>query len=117
MAYDPRFTGGAYVAADAGTGGRADIITGVGPGGGPHMEVFDAVTHDRLDSFFAYAPAFTGGAEVAAVAAAGGGFELVTGAGPGGGPYLCHLSNPGSADVESFFAFAPGFTGGIFVAG
>ena len=71
FAYDPAFTGGVFVAAArCQRRRRADIITGAGPGGGPHVRVFDGATGapltERRGSFFAYDPSFTGGVFVAA---------------------------------------------------
>ena len=55
--------------------GMADIITGAGAGGGPHVRVFNGATtgttggipvpSDVLEQFFAYNPNFTGGVRVA----------------------------------------------------
>jgi uncharacterized repeat protein (TIGR01451 family) len=65
FAYDPAFPGGVFVAVgDLNDDGVADIITGAGPGGGPHLQVFDGATLAPLASFFAYDPAFSGGVRV-----------------------------------------------------
>ena len=64
--------------------GVAEIITGAGPGGGPHVRVFElnggGLT--ELASFFAYDPAFPGGVFVAGGDVDGDGIaEVITGAG------------------------------------
>jgi hypothetical protein len=71
FAYDPNFDGGARVAVlDVDGDGKADIITGAGPGGGPHVRVFDGTTGLQLDnaedSFYAFDPIFSGGVFVGA---------------------------------------------------
>jgi hypothetical protein len=116
--YDPAFLGGVRVAAgDVNGDGRADIVTGAGPGGGPHVKVFSGANLSLLHSFFAYTPAFTGGVFVAAGDVNGDGrADIVTGAGPGGGPHVEIFSGADLALLQSFFAYAPAFTGGVFVA-
>ena len=55
FAYDPAFAGGVRVAAgDLDGDGRVDLITGAGPGGGPHVRVFSGVDLHELASFFAF---------------------------------------------------------------
>jgi FG-GAP repeat len=110
MAYNPAFTGGVFVAAgDLNGDGRADVITGAGPGGGPHVRAFSGTDNAPLASFFAYAPAFTGGVSVGYFKG-----QIVTGAGPGGGPHV-KVFQPGAGTTLDFFAFDPAFRGGVFV--
>jgi hypothetical protein len=98
--------------------GIAEIVTGAGAGGGPHVRLFDGVTGTALIDFFAYDPGFTGGVRVAVGDLNGDGYaELVTGAGPGGGPHVrvfdLQAANPLVFDA---LAFDAAFTGGVFVA-
>ncbi len=76
LVYDPAFTGGVRVAAaDVNGDGVPDVITAPGPGGGPHVRVFDGAALQagqvvELFGLFAYNPAFTGGGYIAAAAGA-----------------------------------------------
>ena len=127
FAYEPGFTGGVFVAAgDVNGDGRADIITGPGPGGGPHVRVFDGATGLPLSGplaagFLAYAPGFAGGVSVAAGDVNGDGFaDIITGPGPGGAPEVRvfdgFTGRPLLGGLGSFLPYAPGFAGGVFVA-
>lgn len=117
FAYDARFAGGVSVAAgDIDNNGSAEIITGAGAGGGPHVKVF-SMSGAELQSFFAYAPAFAGGVSVAAGDLDGDGrAEIITGAGPGGGPHVKAFRATDLLEVRSFYAFDPAFSGGVNVA-
>ena len=117
-AYDPGFLGGVSVAVgNVLAGGVGQVVTGPGPGGGPHVKVFDGKTGAERAGFFAYAPTFTGGVSVAAgnVANLGGRAAVVTGAGPGGGPQVNVIDAATGKVVQSQFAFDAGFTGGVNV--
>jgi hypothetical protein len=118
MAYDPTFVGGVFVAAgDVNGDGYADIITGAGSGGGPHVRVFSGHDGSLLQSFFAYAPNFFGGVTVAAGDVNGDGkADIITGAGAGGGPHVKVFSGADGSVLQSFFAYAPTFLGGVSVA-
>ena len=118
VAYGGSFLGGVYVAAgDVNGDGRADVITGPGEGAPPLVQVFDAQSGKTLHTFLAYDRSFTGGVRVAAGDVDGDGVaEIITGAGPGGGPHVKVFSSAGPTELSSFFAYDPGFTGGIFVA-
>jgi len=68
FAYNLRFRGGVYVAAgDTDGDGKAEIITGAGPGGGPHVKVFAGKNFILKSEFFAFDAKVQSGAEVAAV--------------------------------------------------
>jgi len=64
MAYDDKFKNGLSLAAgDVNRDGQAEIITGAGPGGAPHVRVFSA-QGEILESFYAYKDAFNKGVSV-----------------------------------------------------
>lgn len=119
FAYDAGFTGGVWVAAgDIDGDGDVDIITGAGAGGGPHVKAFDFNTLSPIQSFFAYVPAFTGGVTVGVADVDDNGtLDILTGAGAGGGPHVKAFDGVTGAELRSFFAYDPAFSGGVFVAG
>ncbi|MFN4260867.1 MAG: FG-GAP-like repeat-containing protein [Gemmataceae bacterium] len=118
FAYAPHFTGGVRVAAgDINNDGFADIIVAPGPGGGPHVQVFDGRTNQIIRSFFAYAPHFTGGVHVASGDINNDGFaDLITSPGFGGGPHVRVFSGATNQVLRDFFAYAPNYAGGVHVA-
>src|SRR5581483_11425065 len=118
FAYDPNFTGGVRVGAgDTDGDGKADIICGAGAGGGPNITVFSGADGHRLLSFFAYEPRFTAGLYVAGGDVNGDGkADIITGAGAGGGPNVAAFNGPDGSPLTSYFAYDPGFTGGVRVA-
>jgi hypothetical protein len=125
------FAGGVRVAAaDLNFDGFAELITGAGPGGGSHVQVFHNLstpgTFGGLDlnpvaSFLAF-PGFTGGIFVGTVT-----WELVpfpalvVSADAGGGPGVLVIQNDGAfgfdppVPLAGFFAFDDTFTGGVRV--
>jgi hypothetical protein len=113
----PGFAGGVRVAAGDVTGdGVPDLVAGAGPGGGPHVKVFDGATGEVVRSFLAYDPAFRGGVWVATGDCDGDGVaEVVVGAGEGGGPHVRVFGRDGAV-VREVMAYDPAFRGGARVA-
>jgi cyclophilin family peptidyl-prolyl cis-trans isomerase len=118
FAYNVGFSGGVHVAAgDVNGDGFADIITGAGAGGAPHVIVFSGRSMEQLQNFFAYDVAFTGGVFVAAGDVNNDGFaDIITGAGKGGGPHVRVFNGQAGAIIQEFFAYDRAFTGGVRVA-
>jgi RHS repeat-associated protein len=120
-AYDPSFTGGVFIACADVTGDTIpDVITAAGLGGGPHIKVFNGLTGELYQEFFAFAPDFRGGSTIGAADLTGNGIaEIVVGAGPGGGPHVrvfnAETGKQLPGPVGSFFAFDPSDRHGIDV--
>lgn len=103
-----------------------EIITAPGPGGGPHVRVWDYVrgaseeTDDLImrGEFMAYAPAFGGGVYLGVADVEGDGDdEILTSAGPGGGPHVKAIDFPSQAVDSQWMAYAEAFRGGVRAAG
>ncbi len=113
FAYGANFRGGVRVASGDVTGdGTPDIITGAGPGGGPHAARLrrrhGSQIPAALGSFLAYDFSFNGGIFVAAGDVNGDGFDdIITGADTGGGPHVRVFSGlNGSRAAQLFRLFA-----------
>jgi len=118
FAFEPTFSGGVTIATgliNADT--QIDILVGAGPGGGPRLKVFDGASLGVLMDFFVYDAAFRGGINVAAGNLFGNLFkdEIIVGAGAGGGPNV-RVYDSNKNILEDFFAYNPGFSGGVRVA-
>ena len=93
-----------------------DLVTGAGPGGAPHVKVFDGATGDIISQWYAYSLDFLGGVFVAAGDIGNDGrIEVITG--PGfGSPPLVRVWDPFTATMlAQFYAYAEEFNGGVRV--
>lgn len=122
FAYDAAFEGGVRVASgDFNADGIADIVTAAGPGGGPHVRVWDGTTRQNLPgligSFYAYDSNFGGGVFVAVGDVSGDTVpDIITGAGGAGGPHVRVFDGVTGLGIASFFAYDAAFSGGVRVA-
>ncbi len=119
FAYQEYVRNGVKVAAgDVDGNGKDEIIAGTGDGSGPHIRIFKADGSVQSPGFFAYQESFRGGVNVAVGDLDGDGIdEIIAGAGVGGGPHIRVFDKDGNPKLTAgFFAFDPGFRGGVTVA-
>ncbi|MBN1779201.1 MAG: S8 family serine peptidase [Candidatus Buchananbacteria bacterium] len=116
FAYSPYFKGPINVAAgDVNGDGKAEIITGAGFGGGPHVRVFN-VDGIVLSQFFAADAKLRNGINIAVGDINGDGkAEIITGAGKGSKPEVKIFDNQGHV-LSSFLAYDQKYLGGVNVA-
>jgi hypothetical protein len=109
FAYENTFRGGVLVGAgDTDGDGKAEIITGTGPRGGPVVTVFEAGSTESIARFFAYDTDFRGGVRVTAVDITGDGkAEIITGPGPGIESVVKTFSPDGSSLLLEYTAYDP----------
>lgn len=93
---------------------------GAEAGGGPAVSVFNSLDNSALNTFFAFEESFTGGVQTAVADVNNDSVsDLIVGAGPGGGPRVTVFNGATNftTTLLDFFAFDPGFRGGVNVAG
>lgn len=122
-AYGAFNSGGFVAGGNMNTGPCGDeILTGADAGGGPHVRSWCCASGGEMTGFFPYSSGFTGGARVAVGNndSSTTAHEMITAPGPGSGPgpyvrvWRCCASPP--TEVMSFYAYATGWAGGVFVA-
>lgn len=122
-AYDRRFAGGVRVAAcDVDGDGTDEIVTGAGPGGGPHVRVMRVRGREisEIVGFYAFDRLFPGGVYVGCTDIdRDGRQEVVVSADAGGPPEVRIFAvGPNRFDlVASWLAYEPGYRGGVRVGG
>ena len=130
LAYDFRYFGGVFVSIGNVNGdGRLDIVTGTNGNGGPEVKAFSGAnvltspTPTIVDDFFAYDPAFNGGARVAVVDVNGdGNADIVTGTGPGSTALVRVFDGSTglqlqTSALDNFLPFDVFLSAGVFVGG
>lgn len=106
--YDAKFAGGVHlVVADVDRDGKADIVVSPGPGGGPHIRVFDGNLVSKNLDFFAFDNLMRDGTSIAAIRTADG-VRIVAAPESWSYPLVRQfVIFPQPSLVKAFFAFDP----------
>ncbi|MDD5567474.1 MAG: L,D-transpeptidase family protein [Patescibacteria group bacterium] len=117
--YPQSFRGGIKVAAcDLNNDGTAEIVTGSGEGGGPHVRTLTYLGEAIFTpGFYAFHPDFRGGINVACGDVDGDSFsEIVTGVGVGARPHVKVFDRFGVSKNLDIYPYAERDQGGVDVA-
>lgn len=120
-AYAKGFKAGVHVAVgDLDADGMDEIVTAPGPGGGPHIRVWDIASMQPSSTlrltrdFFAYASTMTDGVTVAIVQTEKWGSAIITGVESWSAPLVRRFSADGSL-LKEFYAYASSSRSGVSV--
>jgi hypothetical protein len=118
LAYDTSFKGGVRIAAgDLTEDGHDDIVTAAGPGGTPHVRVFNSDTGLVVRNFRAYDNSFHGGVNVAVGDVNNDGtLDIVTGTRASGAPQVRVFNGANQQVIGSFLAYSTSYFMGVQVA-
>lgn len=116
LAFDKKFKGGVSLASgDINGDGAKEIIAAAGPGGGPHVKIFN-LNGDLKGQWFAFKNDFRGGVRVAAADVNHDGKdEVIAVAGPGGDSEVKIFNSRGQL-LGSFYAYDNKFRGELNLA-
>lgn len=131
--YALAFQGGMnFATGDVNGDGLDDIIVSVEAGGPPHVKVFSGANGLVIRSFLAFpgaggsvqdttsaywTDAFQGGVRLGVGDINGDGrTDILAAAGPGAGPHVKVFSGVDTALIRSYFAYDPGYAGGVRIA-
>lgn len=116
LAFDKKFKGGVNLAAgDTNGDGQEEIIAAAGPGGGPHVKIFN-LKGELKSQWFAFKNDFRGGVRVAAADVNRDGVdEIIAVQGPGGDSEVKIFNGRGQL-LGSFYAYDNKFRGELNLA-
>jgi lipoprotein-anchoring transpeptidase ErfK/SrfK len=114
-AYGKGFQGGVHVATgDLDGDGRSEIITAPGPGGGPHVRVWNGKM-ESVSDFFAYDPGMTDGVTITTLKTKWGA-AIVTGVESWTSPLVRRFAADGKL-LKEFYAYGTSTRSGVSVTG
>lgn len=113
FAYAANFRGGVFIAVrDLDGDGRAEIVTGAGPTGGPHVRIFDHRGELRHE-FFAFNATDASGVTVGAADLAGDGKGRVLVGRASSDPPEVKIFTPDGRELGKLMVYEPTFAGGV----
>lgn len=117
FAYDKNFRGGVYVTVkDLDRDGRAEIITGAGPSGGPHIKIFDSQGTLKSE-FFAFDATDSSGVTVGTADINGDGQTEILTARASSDPPEIKFFSPQGLELGKLLPYEATFIGGITAQG
>lgn len=114
--YGSNFKGGvSFASGDINNNGKQEIITAAGPGGGPHIRIFN-LNGELLGQFFAFSNNFRGGVNIASADVNHDGSDEIIAVQASDGDSEVKIFNDRGQLLGSFYAYDNKFRGGLHIA-